>query len=96
MESEESTRVKVLLWLGEFLLQRNLSQSFAQELTFSLGTLLLFTFSSEAHGYGVYFAVYELLVANEIKSKGLKSRDELNLGKSAMFGAAAGWGMWLL
>ncbi|GAA5965305.1 hypothetical protein JCM3765_007158 [Sporobolomyces pararoseus] len=53
------------------------------------------TLAREAHGYGVYFAVYELLVANEIKSKGLKSRDELNLGKSAMFGAAAGWGMWL-
>ncbi|GAA5854352.1 hypothetical protein JCM3766R1_000261 [Sporobolomyces carnicolor] len=53
------------------------------------------TLAREAHGYGVYFAVYELLVANEIKSNGLKSRDELNLGKSAMFGAAAGWGMWL-
>ncbi|GAA6017573.1 hypothetical protein JCM11491_005288 [Sporobolomyces phaffii] len=54
------------------------------------------TLAREAHGYGVYFAVYELLVANEIKSKGLRNRDELNLGKSAMFGAAAGWGMWLL
>jgi len=52
--------------------------------------------NSEAHGYGVYFAVYELLVANEVRSKGFKSRDELNLGKSALFGAAAGWGMWLL
>ncbi|GAA5873063.1 hypothetical protein JCM16303_006929 [Sporobolomyces ruberrimus] len=54
------------------------------------------TLAREAHGYGVYFAVYELLVANEVRSKGFKSRDELNLGKSALFGAAAGWGMWLL
>ncbi|GAA5945288.1 uncharacterized protein JCM15063_000606 [Sporobolomyces koalae] len=54
------------------------------------------TLCREAHGYGVYFAVYELLVANEIRSNGYRSRDELSLGKSAVFGAAAGWGMWLL
>ncbi|GAA5916678.1 uncharacterized protein JCM6883_005865 [Sporobolomyces salmoneus] len=52
------------------------------------------TFAREAHGYGVYFAVYELLVAREIKKGGLS--DEVSLGKSAVFGAAAGWGMWLL
>ncbi|GAA6061338.1 hypothetical protein JCM10212_003228 [Sporobolomyces blumeae] len=53
------------------------------------------TLAREAHGYGVYFAVYELLVANELKANGFSSRDELGLGKSAVFGAAAGWGMWL-
>ncbi|GAA5861157.1 hypothetical protein JCM1840_003098 [Sporobolomyces johnsonii] len=54
------------------------------------------TLAREAHGYGVYFAVYELLVAREIKSNGLQGRGELSLGKSAVFGATAGWVMWML
>ncbi|CEQ41969.1 SPOSA6832_03724 [Sporobolomyces salmonicolor] len=54
------------------------------------------TLAREAHGYGVYFAVYELLVAREIKSNGLRERGELSLGKSAVFGATAGWVMWML
>jgi hypothetical protein len=48
------------------------------------------TFLREATGYGVYFLTYEKLVEREMKKRGIQ-RNEINLGMSIAYGAAAGY-----
>ncbi|KAJ1643404.1 Mitochondrial carrier protein ymc2 [Coemansia asiatica] len=48
----------------------------------------------ELNGYGMYFLAYEALVQRTMASTG-KSRSELSSGLVCLFGAAAGFAMWL-
>ena len=48
------------------------------------------TLCREASGYGVYFWTYEKLMQREMAQKGIK-RDQVNLAKTILFGAASGY-----
>jgi solute carrier family 25 (mitochondrial carnitine/acylcarnitine transporter), member 20/29 len=48
------------------------------------------TFFREAVGYAAYFFTYEKLIQRELRQKGIQ-RNELNLGMSIAYGAAAGY-----
>ncbi|CAG8654617.1 10741_t:CDS:2 [Ambispora gerdemannii] len=52
------------------------------------------TIIREFQGYGVYFLVYEYLTQRAMLREG-KMRNELEGWKSCLFGAAAGYGMWI-
>ncbi|KAJ1818662.1 Mitochondrial carrier protein ymc2 [Coemansia sp. RSA 2598] len=52
------------------------------------------TIIREFNGYGMYFLAYEALVQRTMASTG-KSRSELSSGLVCLFGAAAGFAMWL-
>jgi len=52
------------------------------------------TLAREIHGYGVYFAAYEALVARELRQKGI-TRKDLPVSSAIMYGAASGYAMWL-
>lgn len=52
------------------------------------------TLAREIHGYGVYFAAYEALVARELREKGI-TRKDLPVSSAIMYGAASGYAMWL-
>lgn len=52
------------------------------------------TLAREFHGYGIYFAAYEALVARELKKKGI-TRKELPVSSAILYGASAGYAMWL-
>ncbi|KAL8293405.1 hypothetical protein RQP46_000106 [Phenoliferia psychrophenolica] len=49
---------------------------------------------TEGVGYGMYFACYEYLVQREMETKAI-SRKEIGMGTAALYGAAAGYAMWL-
>ncbi|KAJ2160975.1 Mitochondrial carrier protein ymc2 [Coemansia sp. RSA 552] len=48
----------------------------------------------ELHGYGMYFLAYESLVQRTMAQTG-KSRSDISSGLVCMYGAAAGFAMWL-
>ncbi|KAJ1957202.1 Mitochondrial carrier protein ymc2 [Dipsacomyces acuminosporus] len=52
------------------------------------------TLIREFNGYGMYFLAYEALVQRTIAQTG-KSRSELSSGLVCLYGAAAGFAMWL-
>ncbi|KAI7833868.1 hypothetical protein BX661DRAFT_222665 [Kickxella alabastrina] len=52
------------------------------------------TLIREFNGYGMYFLAYEALVQRTISQTG-KSRSELSSGLVCLYGAAAGFAMWL-
>ncbi|KAG9287528.1 hypothetical protein G9A89_019589 [Geosiphon pyriformis] len=52
------------------------------------------TMTREFHGYGIYFLMYEYLMQREIVKEG-KTRSELAGWKPCLFGAAAGYAMWI-
>ncbi|CAG8564381.1 5810_t:CDS:2 [Ambispora leptoticha] len=52
------------------------------------------TMIREFHGYGIYFLIYEYLTQRAMLREG-KMRNELEGWKSCLFGAAAGYGMWI-
>lgn len=50
---------------------------------------------SEIHGYGSYFALYEAMVAMNLRSDSNLTRATLPLTSAGFFGACSGVGMWL-
>ncbi|KAH9455706.1 hypothetical protein Pst134EA_023158 [Puccinia striiformis f. sp. tritici] len=54
----------------------------------------LITVAREFHGYGMYFLGYEWLVERHIKLKDC-SRSEIGTGWAMLYGAGAGYSMWL-
>ncbi|POW03805.1 hypothetical protein PSTT_10832, partial [Puccinia striiformis] len=54
----------------------------------------LITVAREFHGYGMYFLGYEWLVERHMKSKDC-SRSEIGTGWAMLYGAGAGYSMWL-
>jgi solute carrier family 25 carnitine/acylcarnitine transporter 20/29 len=53
------------------------------------------TMAREFQGYGAYFLAYEWLVQKSMKENGLTNRSELETWKVCLYGAAAGYAMWL-
>jgi len=51
------------------------------------------TLCREASGYGVYFWTYEKLMQREMSQKGIR-RDQVNLAKTILYGAASGYTLW--
>ncbi|EEB05607.2 carrier with solute carrier repeats [Schizosaccharomyces japonicus yFS275] len=49
----------------------------------------------ETHGVGMYFLAYELLLAQAIKARGYTSRSEVPGWRLCLYGAAAGYAMWI-
>lgn len=45
-------------------------------------------------GYGAYFATYEWLIQRAMKNEG-KRRDQIETWKQCLYGATAGYGLWL-
>jgi solute carrier family 25 carnitine/acylcarnitine transporter 20/29 len=46
-------------------------------------------------GYGCYFAAYEYLVQNHMKKYGITKRNEMSSSWAMLYGAAAGYALWL-
>ncbi|KAI9491165.1 mitochondrial carrier with solute carrier repeats [Zychaea mexicana] len=53
------------------------------------------TMAREFQGYGAYFFAYEWLVRRSMEKSGLKSRAELPSWEVCLYGAGAGYAMWL-
>ncbi|KAI7852790.1 mitochondrial carrier with solute carrier repeats [Circinella umbellata] len=53
------------------------------------------TMAREFQGYGAYFFAYEWLVRRSMEKKGLTSRAELPSWEVCLYGAGAGYAMWL-
>ncbi|KAI8145658.1 mitochondrial carrier domain-containing protein [Fennellomyces sp. T-0311] len=53
------------------------------------------TMAREFQGYGAYFFAYEWLVRRSMEKSGLQSRAELPSYEVCMYGAGAGYAMWL-
>ena len=72
---------------------------FARKVVAQHGVRALFkgqgvTMVREFQGYGVYFALYEWLVQREMRTT-RKTRGQIQTWKQGLFGALAGYGLWI-